>query len=221
MNYKVVERFVSINGEGLLAGQLAVFIRLAGCNLLCNYCDTLWANKEDVKYELLSEKDIYNYIISTGIKNITITGGEPLIQDGIEKLIEVLVSDTNIHIEIETNGSIDIRKYLQNIYRPSVTMDYKLPSSGMEHYMLLSNLNYLNKQDVIKFVIGNINDLKKAHKIINDYKLQKKTNIYFSPVYNQISLEDIITYMKQHKLNEITFQLQLHKVIWSPDKKGV
>ena len=76
--YSVVEKFISINGESTKAGQLAVFIRFAGCNLNCNYCDTKWANEKDVSYETLTEFEIYDYIKSTGVTNVTLTGGEPL-----------------------------------------------------------------------------------------------------------------------------------------------
>ena len=72
MDFKVVEKFVSINGEGRRAGQLAIFIRFAGCNLNCSYCDTLWANEKDVSYELMTSEDIYEYIKSQEIKNIRI-----------------------------------------------------------------------------------------------------------------------------------------------------
>lgn len=88
--YKVVERFVSINGEGQRAGELAVFIRFAGCNLNCSYCDTKWANAADVPYEELSAEELYDYIKRTEIKNVTLTGGEPLIAEDIDKLLLLL-----------------------------------------------------------------------------------------------------------------------------------
>ena len=94
--YSVVEKFVSINGEGTKAGQLAVFVRFAGCNLDCNYCDTQWANKHDVKYDILTEFEIYDYIKSTGVVNVTLTGGEPLLRDNIENLLRILSSDKSL-----------------------------------------------------------------------------------------------------------------------------
>lgn len=108
MNFKVVEKFISVNGEGLKAGELAVFIRFAGCNLNCSYCDTMWANEHDVEYELMNEYEIYEYIKGTGIRNVTLTGGEPLLQKGLEALLEILFDDKDIEVEIETNGSIDL-----------------------------------------------------------------------------------------------------------------
>ena len=221
MKFKVVEKFVSVNGEGKRAGQLAVFIRFAGCNLECSYCDTKWANDKEVNFELLSAEEVYNYIKSTGIKNVTLTGGEPLFQKNIKELLEKLCYDKNLNIEIETNGSINIKEFISIVNRPSFTMDYKCPSSNMEEKMCLSNFEYLDKKDTVKFVVGNIKDLNKVKNIINKYKLIEKTSTYISPVFGSIKLESIINFMKENKMNEVNFQIQLHKVIWNPDKRGV
>ncbi|WP_294349265.1 putative 7-carboxy-7-deazaguanine synthase QueE [uncultured Clostridium sp.] len=221
MKFKVVEKFVSVNGEGKRAGQLAVFIRFAGCNLECSYCDTKWANDKEVKFELLSADEVYNYIKSTGIKNVTLTGGEPLFQKNIKELLEKLCYDKNLNIEIETNGSINLKEFISIVNRPSFTMDYKCPSSNMEEKMCLSNFEYLDKKDTVKFVVGNIKDLNKVKNIINKYKLIEKTSTYISPVFGSINLESIINFMKENKMNGVNFQIQLHKVIWNPDKRGV
>ncbi|TCT15411.1 7-carboxy-7-deazaguanine synthase [Natranaerovirga pectinivora] len=222
MSYKVVETFVSINGEGRKAGQLAVFIRLAGCNLECSYCDTMWANNTDVKYTEMSSEDIYSYIKSTNIKNITITGGEPLLQDNIIDLLNLLSSDNELSVEIETNGSVPLEPFHKGMDRPpSFTMDYKLGSSKMEGHMELDNLQFLTKYDTLKFVVGNLEDLERARGLINDYDLTNKTNIFLSPVFNVINYEDIVEYMKANHLNDVSLQLQLHKIIWNPDERGV
>lgn len=221
MNFKVVEKFISINGEGRLSGKLAVFIRFASCNLNCDYCDTKWANKQDVKYELMTEHDIYSYIKETGIKNVTLTGGEPLLQNGIFDLLKILSKDNNIYVEIETNGSIDLSEFIIDKNPPSFTMDYKLQGSDMENFMLTSNFNYLGENDVLKFVVSSLSDLERAKEIIYKYKLIEKTNVYLSPVFGKISPEIIVEFMKANKLNDATFQIQIHKVIWDPNKRGV
>ena len=87
--FRVAEKFISINGEGSRAGELAVFLRFCGCNLNCGYCDTRWANTSDVKYELISAEELVAYVKSTGVKNVTLTGGEPLLQTNIAYLIEI------------------------------------------------------------------------------------------------------------------------------------
>ncbi|GMQ62516.1 putative 7-carboxy-7-deazaguanine synthase QueE [Vallitalea sp. AN17-2] len=222
MEYKVVERFVSINGEGRLAGQLAVFIRFAGCNLNCSYCDTQWANKGLVTYESMNVESIYEYIKSTGVRNVTLTGGEPLLRDGISDLLKLLSEDHELFVEIETNGSINLKKF-SAISRNTIsfTMDYKLPTSNMESEMNLDNFSYLTKNDTVKFVSGSMEDLEKAKFIIYKYDLIKKTNVYISPVFGQIDMKDIVQFMMDNHMNGVTLQVQLHKVIWEPEKRGV
>ncbi|GAE02103.1 radical SAM domain-containing protein [Clostridium botulinum B str. Osaka05] len=221
MDFKVVERFVSINGEGRRSGQLAIFIRFAGCNLNCSYCDTLWANEKDVSYELISSKDIYDYIKSQKIKNVTITGGEPLMQKGIVELLKLLSKDKELYVEIETNGSVLLDEFLDIENSPSFTMDYKLPSSNMENKMALDNFRYLTNKDTVKFVSGSIEDLEKVKEIIKKYNLVNTTNVYISPVFGKINLDTIVEFMKNNKMNGVNLQLQLHKIIWNPNKKGV
>ncbi len=219
--YKVVEKFVSINGEGKKAGQLAVFIRFKGCNLDCSYCDTKWANEKEVPYEEMSVDDIYNYIKSTKIKNCTLTGGEPLLQKDIAVLLEKLSLDKNLNIEIETNGSVDLKPYKDIINRPSFTMDYKLLSSGMEQKMYLNNFDILNQNDTVKFVAGSMEDLYKSKEIIEKYCLIGKCSIYLSPVFGKIEPEKMVEFLITNNMNDVNIQLQLHKFIWNPDKKGV
>ena len=218
--FKVAEKFVSINGEGPRAGELAVFLRFCGCNLNCGYCDTRWANAVDVKYELASAEELVAYVKSTGVKNVTLTGGEPLLQKDIAYLIELLGA-SGAEVEIETNGSIPLKAIVSLSPRPIVTADYKLPSSGMEKYMLTENFSYLTLQDAVKFVVGDKRDLARAEEIINEYGLNEKCRVYFSPVFGKIKPEEIVEFMKEHHLNGVRLQLQLHKVIWKPDMRGV
>lgn len=216
---KVAEKFVSINGEGQKAGELAVFIRFTGCNLDCSYCDTKWANKADCPYEEMMPNEIYEYILSTKVKNVTLTGGEPLLHKNIYDLVKLLSEDKNLSVEIETNGSVDISdfKALQN--PPSITLDYKSPSSGMEDKMLMSNYKYIDSGDTVKFVSGSIEDLKKAKYIIDNYVNEGK--VYISPVFGKIEPKDIVEFMINNNMHNVRLQLQLHKFIWDPDMKGV
>ena len=139
-NFKVVEKFISINGEGSKAGQLAAFIRFQGCNLNCSYCDSKYANSDDAKYSLMTEEEIINYLNENKIKNVTLTGGEPLLQKNIKSLIFELLK-LNYNVEIETNGSVNIKPFISDL-RPIFTLDYKTPSSLMENYMNEKNYNY-------------------------------------------------------------------------------
>lgn len=221
VKFKVVEKFISVNGEGPLSGQLVVFIRFAGCNLNCSYCDTTWANNEDVCYDFMTSDDIYKHIKSTDIRNVTLTGGEPLLQEGIIELLEVLSKDRSLHVEIETNGSVPLDKFVSIDNPPSFTMDYKLPSSNMEDKMNLNNFKHLSNKDTVKFVSGSMEDLLKAKYIIDKYELSDKTNVYISPVFGQIDPENIVEFMKDNKMNGVNLQIQLHKIIWDPNKRGV
>ncbi len=219
--FRVVEKFVSINGEGTKAGQLAVFVRFAGCNLNCSYCDTKWANRADVEYEPMNEFEIYDYIKTTGVKNVTLTGGEPLLQDGIEKLLKILSSDKNIRVEIETNGSVYIGQYRDISDNMMFTVDYKLAGSGMESRMCLDNFEEIALTDTVKFVVSDMDDLARANDIIKEYALADRCHVYISPVFGQIEPEDIVNFMIENKLNDVNLQLQMHKIIWDPDKRGV
>lgn len=218
--FSVAEKFVSINGEGVRAGELAVFIRFAGCNLKCGYCDTKWANAVDAPAEKMESKDILDYILSTGVKNVTLTGGEPLLRQEMSELIDTLMS-AGLRVEIETNGSIHLREFADRVYRPVFTMDYKLPSSGMEEYMCSDNFGCLEKHDTVKFVSGSIEDLERAVEVIESHHLTERCHVYISPVFGKIEPADIVEFMKEKKLNDVRLQLQLHKFIWDPDKKGV
>ncbi|MCM1991744.1 putative 7-carboxy-7-deazaguanine synthase QueE [Oceanirhabdus seepicola] len=221
MNFKVVEKFVSVNGEGRLSGQLAIFIRFAGCNLDCSYCDTRWANEKNVEYTLMNAEEIYEYIKSTGVKNITLTGGEPLLQNGLVELLNVLSKDKELLVEIETNGSVSLNEFVEIQNPPRFVMDYKLPSSDMEQRMLVHNFKYLTKKDTVKFVSGSIEDLERAKHIIDQYNLINKTNVYISPIFGKIQMSKIVDFMQQFNMNGVTLQVQLHKIIWDPEERGV
>lgn len=220
-NYKVVEIFSSINGEGTRAGQLAVFVRMQGCNLNCTYCDTKWANEADAIFHWTSTEEILELLRSMEIKNVTITGGEPLLQEKIGELLEAMAKEENLRVEIETNGSVPLQPFAEIPNGPSFTMDYKLPGSGMEKYMLPENFAVLRAQDTVKFVVKDYEDLCRARDVIREYDLTEKCHVYLSPVYGQIELENIVNFMKDNRLNDVNMQLQMHKIIWDSEMRGV
>ena len=240
---KVVEKFISINGEGVRAGELAVFVRFRGCNLRCSYCDTMWANEKDCPYAEESPEEIRDYILSTGIKNVTLTGGEPLLQQEMPELLSLLAEHEEIRVEIETNGAVDLSRFLvrdmaedssrlddknmaenclgMKTIRPVFTMDYKLPSSGWEHAMICDNFYMLQAEDTVKFVCGSEEDLQRAAQVIRQYDLIGRCHVYFSPVFGSIEPERIVDFMIEEKLNDVRLQIQIHKVIWDPERRGV
>lgn len=219
--FQVAEIFTSINGEGPLAGQTAVFVRFAGCNLSCSYCDTAWANQPDTPCTQMTEDQLIERILSEGIRNVTLTGGEPLFCSGIHDLLRRLCAFQQLHIEIETNGSIDLRQFSDLDPAPSYTMDYKLSCSGMESFMHLPNLELLTGKDSVKFVVGSIADCEKALEIINTYHLIGRCHIFFSAVFGMIAPAQIVDFMLKNRLNHVNIQLQMHKYIWDPNMRGV
>ncbi|MBO7367634.1 MAG: putative 7-carboxy-7-deazaguanine synthase QueE [Paludibacteraceae bacterium] len=214
---KVVEKFISIDGEGPTAGALSMFVRFAGCNLRCAWCDTSYAWDTTADVTEMSASDIADYIKSTGIGHVTITGGEPLLQPGLIGLLSRL-ADYQVHIE--TNGAIPVEQFRigDNIH---FVIDYKLPDSGMEERMHLPNLASVRKADAYKFVIASNRDLDKAVKIVRQYNLEEKTQVYFSTVFGKMEPAVVVERMKNEKFNGVKIQLQLHKYIWNPQRKGV
>ncbi len=220
MIYKVAEFFSSINGEGTRAGELAVFIRFPGCNLSCTYCDTSWANQPDTSFDSMDDSEILKYVLKTGIRNVTLTGGEPLLVRGVRELISML-GENGLSVEVETNGSVYLAPFADLDNRPLFTMDYKLPGSGMEEKMELLNFELLKQDDTVKLVAGSADDLKCGLEIIRTYSLTEKCYVYFSPVFGRLDPAEIVEFMKKHRMNDVRMQLQMHKFIWDPMERGV
>ena len=220
-SYPVTEKFISINGEGQRAGQTAVFVRFRRCNLNCSYCDTRWSCVSHAPCEFLSANKSVDFIRKSGVHCAALTGGEPLLQSHLKELLLSLSSVSGLHVEIETNGSLPIRPYCSLSCRPDFTLDYKLPSSGMEQHMLIENYDYLRPGDTVKFVAGSAEDLLRMEAINKKYQLDKKCRVLVSPVFGHIEPAEIVDFLITHRLPEIRLQLQLHKFIWDPDKRGV
>lgn len=213
----VNEIFTSIEGEGIRMGYPVTFIRLYGCNLNCSYCDTRYSCEGQDGTEM-SVSEVIEKAKEAGVNRITLTGGEPLIHKNVEELVDGLVNK-GFEVNIETNGSVDIYPYIkkENVI---LTMDYKSISSGMADKMNHQNLKYLRNQDVLKFVVRNKEDLDDMKRIIETYTTPS-SNIFVSPVFGQIEPVEIVNYIKENKLNNCRVQVQLHKIIWEPTKRGV
>jgi len=221
--FNIIEKFLSIDGEGPSSGELATFIRFQGCNLRCSWCDTIYSWDKESTSEILNTEEIYNYIKENGVTNVTLTGGEPLIQENIDELLEILNSNDSLKIHIETNGAVDIEPFKKrhNGNNISYIVDYKLPSSNMTNKMNLNNLKVVDNGDVYKFVVGSTDDLQMAYELISKYELTSKCLVYLSPVSGNIDMEEIVEFMKDKKLNKVRLQAQLHKIIWDKNARGV
>jgi len=210
---KINEIFHSIQGESTYAGRRCVFVRLTYCNLRCTYCDTEYAFYEGVDKSI---EEITDKVKSYNCNLVEITGGEPLMQEESLELMKKLC-DLNFEVMLETGGSLPI-KDVDN--RVKIIMDLKTPSSGMMKKNLYENINFVKKSDEIKFVIGNREDYDWAKKTIEKYNLNKKCKILFSVVFNQLEPITLSEWILEDKL-DVIFQLQMHKYIWEPDKRGV
>ena len=217
--YKVNEIFLSIDGEGCRTGLPVVFVRLYGCNLNCSYCDTRYSC-ENQEYKQMSLYEVLVEVLNYKVPRVTLTGGEPLMQPGVKDLINSLVAN-DIEVNIETNGAVDLDEFIEFKYNSKVvfTMDYKCKSSGMEEKMILSNLEFLQPKDVIKFVVSNYNEMEKMEYILESSKC--KAQPYVSPVFEAIEPKELVEYVLENKLNNVKVQVQLHKIIWEPTKRGV
>lgn len=214
---KIHSIFESINGEASLEhqGSLCTFIRFAGCNLSCEYCDTVYAQKINSGKEM-SIVDVKKICDLLGNRNITITGGEPLMQPTHLFKLVLDLHKADRCISVETNGSYKMPSGWPGV---SWVADWKGPSSGMRNKMKLENFSNLSDEDFIKFVIADYNDFDDAMgvvtKIVDDKKMYSP-RFAFSPSYAKIDPAELVCWMSGEKLLKsigAIFSLQIHKVI--------
>lgn len=212
---KVNEIFKSIQGESTYAGIPCTFIRLAGCNLRCTYCDTNYAYYYGRE---LSDEEIILKVEEYGVKLVEFTGGEPLLQEETPPLIKTLL-DRGYNVLIETNGSVCIGCLDKRV---TVIMDMKTPGSGMSERMNFKNFEFLKGTDEIKFVLMDKADYIWAKEIIKKYNLTEKfNNILMSPAYGILQPKDLALWILRDNLS-VRLQLQIHKYVWAPhEDEGV
>ena len=225
MQLQVTEIFKSIQGESTLSGTPCVFIRLTGCNLRCGYCDTTYAYEGG---NWLSIDDILSKIDDYNCDLVEITGGEPLLQDGVYPLIRTLL-ETGKLVLIETNGSVDIErtqalKQVQGngskIQGLKIIMDIKCPDSSMSDKINWENLSKLDKNDEVKFVLNSRGDYDWSKEIIKIYSLADRCHILMSPVYDNLTAGELSEWIINDNLN-VRLNLQIHKYIWGEWARGV
>lgn len=214
---RVNEIFRSLDGEGPTAGLPSVFVRLQGCDLACPWCDTPYARGADYpgeEVEELSVPEVEETVLSFGCARATLTGGEPLLQKDAPELVKALAS-SGMEVSVETNGAHNIRPVQRR--GSTVVMDWKMPSSGMEERMNTLNLGRLRETDVLKCVIG---DMDADMRRVPDLMKRTAAKIYLSPVFGKTEPREIAERMLEEAW-DVRLQVQLHKVIWPPDMRGV
>lgn len=210
---KISEIFKSIQGETSYAGLPCTFVRITGCNLRCNYCDTTYAYEDGTEMTINS---IVESVAGFKSKLVCVTGGEPLSNKDTPLLIKELLNK-NFSVLVETNGSFDIRTIPQKAIK---IIDIKCPDSNMSHLIHWPNINYLTKSDEVKFVLNSRKDYDWTKEVINKYHLPKVTNVLIGTVFGAISPRLVVQWILEDNL-DVRFQLQLHKYIWEPQTRGV
>ena len=210
---RINEIFVSIQGESSYAGIPCIFVRLTGCNLRCSYCDTVYAYNEG---SLMSLGEILKRVKGYESGNICITGGEPLLQENISKLINLLKKN-HYNVYIETNGSMNIDVLPKGIVR---IVDIKCPGSAMEQEMDWHNIKRLKSKDEVKFIISSKRDYEWAKRVTKKYKIIDKATVLFGIAHDKLKPKTLAGWILKDGL-DVRLQLQLHKIIWQDRARGV
>lgn len=208
---RITEIFYSLQGESLTVGLPTIFIRLTGCPLRCQYCDTAYAFSGG---KLITIEEVLNQVKQYPTRYICVTGGEPLAQPNCILLLKALC-DANYLVSLETSGARDI---VEVDKRVMVVMDLKTPGSKEESKNLLTNLKYLKPSDQIKFVLCDRADYEWACKMLKDYNLNDRAHVLFSPSWKELAPTELADWIVQDKIS-VRLQLQLHKILWN-DKPG-
>ncbi len=208
----VNEIFHSIQGESSHAGRPCVFVRLTGCNLRCAWCDTPYSWDGG---QAMTSQDILRAVAGYGCRLVEITGGEPLSQPETPSLVTLLL-DHGHEVLMETNGSLSIAPLDP---RSTAIVDVKCPSSGMSQNMHWNNLDILRQQDELKFVLAHREDFDYAARIVRRLS-HKDRHIHFSPIQSALSPRLLAEWILEERL-PVRLSLQLHKIIWDPETRGV
>ncbi len=210
---RITEIFHSIQGESRSVGIPTTFVRLTGCPLRCQYCDTEYAFSGGETRDL---NTIMAEVKRCTASYVTVTGGEPLAQSSCIELLSML-SDAGYIVSLETSGAMDISTVDRRV---SVVMDLKTPASGEVHRNLYSNIKHLKSDDQVKFVICDRQDYEWSKFKIGEFALQDRVSeILFSPGYNEVSARDLADWILADGL-QVRLQLQIHKLLWG-DVPGV
>lgn len=207
------EIFYSIQGESSWAGLPCVFVRLTGCHLRCGYCDTEYAFYDGRRQTL---DEIIDQVDRHGGNLVEITGGEPLLQPNVHPLMSRLC-DAGSTVLLETSGCIAVDKVDPRVIK---IMDFKTPSSGEVLRNVYDNVDHLSPNDEVKFVIGDRADYDWAKDLIEKFELTKRCKLLISPVFGQLDPQSLAEWILADRL-PVRYQTQLHKIIWSPETRGV
>jgi 7-carboxy-7-deazaguanine synthase len=203
---KLTEIFYSLQGEADTAGVPTTFVRLTGCPLRCQYCDTAYAFHGGEWWELDA---IVARVRELGTRHVCVTGGEPLAQKNCIELLKVL-ADAGFRVSLETSGAMSLLNVDPRVVR---VVDIKTPASGEEGRNRYDELGRLDSKDLIKFVICGRDDYEWSRAKLEELGLTKRCTVLFSPSYQQLPARDLADWILEDRL-PVRFQFQLHKYLW-------
>jgi 7-carboxy-7-deazaguanine synthase len=206
---RITEIFLSLQGESRSIGWPTVFVRLTGCPLRCQYCDTAYAFHGGEWWQI---DDIMAEVARHGVRHVCVTGGEPLAQKRCIHLLERLC-DAGLDVSLETSGAIDIGAVDPRVSR---VLDIKTPGSAEAHRNLWSNLPLLTAHDQVKFVICSREDYDWARGVVAEHRLTDVCDVLFSPSFTEVKPSDLADWIVADRL-PVRFQLQLHKILWNDE----
>ena len=210
---EVNEIFFSIQGESSYAGRPCAFVRLTACNLRCSYCDTEYAFYEGTERSIA---EIVGEVVEFPCDLVEITGGEPLLQTPVHDLIRALL-ELGKTVLIETGGALDVSAVDP---RAILIYDIKCPDSGMADKNRWENIALLKPVDEVKFVIGSRGDYQWSQEKIAEYRLTQHHQVLFSPVWGDLEPRQLAEWVLADGLN-VRVQIQLHKLFWGAEARGV
>ncbi|MFC1523427.1 7-carboxy-7-deazaguanine synthase QueE [Thermodesulfobacteriota bacterium] len=216
LRLNISELFYSIQGESSRAGYPCVFIRLAGCNLRCVFCDARYTYEETGRE--ISFSEILDFTKKHPAALVEITGGEPLLQDDVHVLMDRLLAE-NRTVLLETNGSIDIAQVPAGV---TIIMDVKCPGSGMQEHLIEDNFKHLSPTDELKFVLSSQADYLWAVRTLKEkipMDPEKGPLIIFSPVAGKLDPTELARWILSDQI-PVRLQVQLHKILWPHENRG-
>lgn len=206
---RLTEIFLSVQGESRSVGWPTVFVRLTGCPLRCQYCDTAYAFHGGQWWEMDA---ILAEVAKHGVRHVCVTGGEPLAQKRCIGLLSRLC-DAGYEVSLETSGAIDVSEVDQRVHR---VVDLKTPDSKEQHRNRLENIALLTPHDQVKFVICSRGDYEWAREMLAEHRLAERCEVLFSPSYTQVPARELAEWVIADRL-PVRFQMQLHKQLWGEE----
>lgn len=210
---QISEIFFSIQGESTYVGMPCAFIRLAGCNLECDWCDTDYAKSVEGASDM-SIDEILVEVKKLNTKLVEVTGGEPMVQAETVELTALLL-DEGYEVLIETNGSVDMSPLDDRVVK---VIDIKCPMSGHDGSFRMDNLGLINERDEVKFVIGDEADYEYAKRFMEENIQDRTLNVLFAPVKPDLAPSVLADWILKDGLH-VRLQLQLHSYIWKEEGK--